>query len=53
MLTWYSSPLRTDYTNVGTEVDGDRLRNKFWLGPVICLGGKVDKQARRPRFEFS
>ena len=24
------------------KVSGDQLREKFWFGPVICLGGSVE-----------
>ena len=31
--------LGTDGTSDGPEGSGAHLREKFWLGPVFCLGG--------------
>ena len=34
-------PLRTDVTSNSLEGIADQLRQIFWLGPMICLGGRV------------
>ena len=39
--------MRTDGKSAGPEGSGDKLREKFWLGPVIRLDGAVGSTLMR------
>ena len=45
-VLWYPEG-DTDGTNDGPEGSGDQLREHFWLGPVISLGGAIGSAPAR------